>query len=489
MVGVYLEVNAYQVVSSIDLGVGVDNRSSGTITEETRVSSNLASSDPVVRPAGCNVVVHVISCGDASSWLKEGDSVLVLGSVEDRLDTSNDNLLVGSVVEKRVGGDLHIQVGSDSHATPGNHTGTQVLTHGDQSISRFSERPFSTNSPLDLASDTISTDERFPCHSVRSRSSSGEDTGAAIQVQVHIGSVGVVVGTIEIVGFDTGLAKDKICVGMVQNVVSNRKPDPARGRNHGWAISAGLNNVELISWADTTAEEDLGGSECSGRKDDPSSVGCDAVDTNLTTWARSNNLDTSDSATGTEDLGDSSVDDNLEVGACFSSLEVGSKRTTTFTVGIHEGSVGEGPVLGVRNGVGGDLGPASGLQNGGHDSVRLLNIADSVHGRVIGRRNSVENFGGRRDHVGRLPASREVVIPIAVLRFEEQASINSGTTTENTSSHLVDIVTSNTGRVNPNLVAKTWDIEAGEFFASQPGRTNSCSRDVSMYSLCKPLRE
>lgn len=411
-------VNTYQVVGSVNLGVDVNDGASGTVAVKTRVGSQLASSNPMVSSAGASVGIDVISRAHTSSRAKEGDSVLATGSVHDRLDTPDDNFLVRSVVEIRLDGDMHAQAGINSHASPGNHTGAQVLGHGDQGGSSLVERTLSTDSPLELTGDTVSANEGFPRHSVGARGGSGEDTSAVVQVVVSISDVGSVVGGIKVVGLDGRLAEDHISVGVVKNIVSYGKSDPTSGRNHA-RVGAGLDNVELVSWANTAAEEDLGRPECTGRKDDSSGVGGDIDDTNKSTGAGRHDLDTSNPGTSTDDLGDGGVDGNSEVGTGLGGLKISSQRTATLTIGEHERRAGKGPVLLVGDRVGGDLGPASRLEDGGEDIVGLLEETDTVHGRIVCRRNSREDFVHGSNHVGRLPASREVVVPITIWRPEE----------------------------------------------------------------------
>lgn len=373
----------------------------------------------MVSPTGVDVVVDILGCRHASSGVKEGDSILATGSGEDRLDTPDDDLLVRSIVEIWADGNLHAQVGSNGHPSPGNHTGSQVLGHCDHSRSGFSERTLSTDGPLELTSNPISTNEGFPCHSVRARGSGGENTGTVVQVVVSITDDWGVIGSIEVVCLDGRLGEDHISVGVVKDVISYGKPDPTTGSNHAWAVGTGFNNVELISWADTTAEEDLGSPEGTSRKNNSSGVGGDIDDTSEAVRAGGSDLDTSNPGTSTDNLGDGRVDGNPEVGTGLCCLEICGQGTATLAIGEHEGRAGEGPVLLVGDQVGSDLRPTRRLEDGGKDIIGLLEESDAILRRIVCRRNSGENFVGGSNHVRRLPASREIIVPITIWGLEE----------------------------------------------------------------------
>lgn len=60
------------------------------------------------------------------------------------------------------------------------------------------------------------------------------------------------------------------------------------------------------------------------------------------------------------------------------------------------------------------------------------------------------------------------VSKIGATYFPPQAGINSRSSAQNTSCHLVGICTGDAGRVNPDLVAKTRNIEAGQVRGLKP---------------------
>ena len=130
----------------------------------------------------------------------------------------------------------------------------------------------------------------------------------------------------------------------------------------------------------------------------------------------------------------------------------------------------EGLGLLARNIVRGNLLPASLLETSCDDVLSLLEISQPIHGRGVGSWDSRKHPVGGCNHVGRLPSGGEVVVPIDWVRLPPQRGIDCGSSSENATCHLIDVVAGNTGGVNPDLVAKTRNIKASEVGACEPGR-------------------
>lgn len=96
-------------------------------------------------------------------------------------------------------------------------------------------------------------------------------------------------------------------------------------------------------------------------------------------------------------------------------------------------------------------------------------------------------------HVAVFPPVWEVEIPISGMRLPPQRRIHCDTPTQDTAyrvsiwvasarntlemcivvehlptSHHVNVLTSNASRISPDLIEKTWDVEAGQICALQP---------------------
>lgn len=266
-----------------------------------------------------------------------------------------------------------------------------------------------------------------------------------------------------------------IGVDVVVEILAYRKVDPLGLADHGWSILDGsLDIVQLGLGADTAAEEELGRAKGTGREDDTASrieVHGTAVST-----VSAIELDTGCLASSADNAPDSSVHPQLEVLPLHGSDEVRTKRALPLAVLIHEGRVREYPVLLLGYLVGGDLLPAICLESRGQSVETFLLVTLAIHGGGIGSWNALEDAFSGSLHVSRLPASGEVVVPVNRHRLPPKSSIDSSASAEDAASHLVNVGACNTSRVNPDLIAKTRDIEAGQVGSLEPVRLHGTAK-------------
>ena len=257
---------------------------------------------------------------------------------------------------------------------------------------------------------------------------------------------------------------DKVSVDVVVEVLSHGKVDPVAGLDERRTIlNATLDDVELVSWADTAAEQELGRSEGTSGKDDTASrVQLDGATVSAL------ELDTSSKTLAADDTPDTSVGQKLEVSPAKSGNKVGTKGTSSLATLVHEWRVRVDTVLLVRNVVGGDLLPAIRSEGGRKHIEALLLVTLAISGRSVGAGNALEDGVHGRLDVGRFPACREVGIPISCNRLPPKGSIDGSSSTKNTTSHLIGVGASNTGGVDPDLVAKTGDVKSGELVVLEP---------------------
>lgn len=450
-----------EVVSSVDLGVQVDDGSALALEATSIIGTELSRSHPVVGTTASSILGDVVSGGLAWSWVDPGE----VGDGGKRLlevgNTGDGGGLVSVILEVWGDGSDHVEVGVDGDASTGGHTSSEVLRDGDVVVSLLSERSLNTGSPLELTNDTIRANNGIPDHGVWSWSSASKRTRAVVEVGVLVSGNWLVPSSVEVVWDNTGVLDEDISVGVIHNVVTNWEVDPVRLGDHLAAVGRGSNNVELVLWSNTGAEEDLGGTEDTSREDD-TSTSLELVGSLVTRVVGWGNIDTSDGTSGTDDTINHGVCDELEIGPLLSGDEVGSQWSTTLSVNVHVRSVSEGAVLLLRNVVGSDSRPSSSRKTASEDVVRLLDVSLAISGWSISRRNARENSAGSSAHVASLPARWEVSVPIGRWWLEEETGVDSSATSEYATSHLVNIRAGDSNRVNPDLVAKTWDIVSGE---------------------------
>jgi hypothetical protein len=109
---------------------------------------------------------------------------------------------------------------------------------------------------------------------------------------------------------------------------------------------------------------------------------------------------------------DAAVKPEVEVVPSVCGDEVSSHWATTFAVGVHVLSMCVSPVLLTRKIVRSNTGPVGTGESLADDVDAGLNIKLSIHGWVIGARNSREHSIGSVLHIFGFPSIWEVVIPI-----------------------------------------------------------------------------
>jgi len=132
--------------------------------------------------------------------------------------------------------------------------------------------------------------------------------------------------------------------------------------------------------------------------------------------------------------------------------------------------MGKGLILCAGLVVGNNLLIATSRQGSSEDIEALLLVQLPIHRRMISTRNTLEDIVDSLLDVSRLPARREVIVEIDWVGLPPERSVDSSSSSENASSHLVDVGASNAGGINPDLVAETGDIETGEVSALEPFR-------------------
>lgn len=139
-------------------------------------------------------------------------------------------------------------------------------------------------------------------------------------------------------------------VDVVHKIVANRQINPLILSDHLGALSV-ADSFELVSWANSTSEKDLRGTECTGSKDD-SLVGLDGSSEAIVGSVR--NLNSSDLGSLSDDSLDNGVGVKREVGAGVCRSKVYRHGSAAFAVLEHVRGVGVDSVLLVRNFVGTD---------------------------------------------------------------------------------------------------------------------------------------
>lgn len=161
---------------------------------------------------------------------------------------------------------------------------------------------------MELAVDAVGAGDDVPEHGPDVGGGFGEDAGALVEVGVSVSDDGVGVGLVEVVEDYVGVGDDEVGVGVILEVVAYWKGDPVLGFDHCWAInSAGVDDSQGISWADTTAHQDLGGSERSSGKNNTPSNGGYVDDTGVTSGGIWLNLNTGDVSADADDSPDRCV--------------------------------------------------------------------------------------------------------------------------------------------------------------------------------------
>lgn len=265
------------------------------------------------------------------------------------------------------------------------------------------------------------------------------------------------------------MADDGVGVEVVIQVVANGEVDPRGVVDEVRAVEDRvLDDLELVGGTNTGAEEDLGTAESTGRENDTAGDVLDLDDTLVATISEGLDLNGGNVAVGADHTLDDGVEPEVEVGAGLGGAKVGSQGAATLTTGEHVRGVGEGAVLAVRGVVSRDLLPASSPETASKDIETLLEVTLTILGRRVSAGNAGKDPADGASNVLGLPAGREEVVPVERVRLEPETSVDSSATTEDATGHLVGISASNTVAVNPDLVAKTGDIEAGELSALKP---------------------
>ena len=430
----------------------------------------------MVGTAALDVSVDVCLGGHSSRGLHQGDGSAVgtspsLDGSEHVVDAFDDGGLIRTGGAVGLSADGHAEVVRDRDAAAAGHSGAQVLGDSDEGVARLAEGAFGSRSPLELASDSVGTDDLVVENEGNTGGGGGEDSSAVVEVGVLIGLDGGVVGGVKVVSLDAGVGDDEIGIGVVEDVITNWGEDPlGRGDHRGTVGGRALDDVEHVLWADSRAEQDLGGSERASGEDDPSG-GPDLVDAGLAVGSCGKNLHTGGGGAATYNTADHSVGHQLEVCPLLRRPEVGGQGTATLAVGEHERRVTISLVLLVGGGVDAcELSPSGLLDGCSKDRVGLQDIALSVHRGGVGAGDTGKHAPLSGRHVRCLPSGWEVVVPVAILGNKEHASVNCSTATEDTSCHAADIFATDALAVNPDFVAKTRDIEASEVLCFGPFR-------------------
>lgn len=370
-------------------------------------------------------------------------------------------------------------------------------------VAEVVQAAFHAASPLELAGRAVAELNLVPDHGANVGGSSSEDSGAVAEIQGDVVLVGGGPGGGVVVLVDVGVLDDNIGVEMVNQVLTNGELEPLLLGDHGLAIQGRpLDNGELVAGADTAPEQNLGGTESTSGENDAAGVS-NLDGARAAGGAVALELDAGDAVTVADETPGRRVGPEGEVGVAASSDEVGGEGTATLTIREHESGVTEGVVLLVRVGVGGvETLPAGVGKTVGENIEALILVEVAIHRRVGGTRDAGEDAVGSGLHIRRLPALWEVVIPIEGMRLlmgvslaftqvlgskrgregkkrkakrsfsylPPETGVDSGTSTEDASGKLVHVTADNAGRVVPDLVAETWNVESGEVLALEPVR-------------------
>lgn len=125
--------------------------------------------------------------------------------------------------------------------------------------------------------------------------------------------------------------------------------------------------------------------------------------------------------------------------------------------------------------VGSHARPARLLESTAESIVTLRKVELAIAGRPVRPRNLLKDTTNGFLHVGRLPPLREVVVKVSRVGLPPESSVDGSTTTEDASSHGRSVRASDTSRVGPDLVAKTWNVEAGQVGALKPLRPHGAT--------------
>ena len=197
-----------QVVGTVDLGVGVNNRST-VVT--TIIVAHLAAAQPVVdiKVGGRLDVIQRRNVSSRRENLKARD---FLEDVSHVIETLGDGDLVGLVLHNvNTGRDVHLQVGGNGGSATGGLTDGDVLSknHVVLSIVVDVEGSINTSSPLQTL-ETVGAVQQLPDHGVQVGSGLSKHAGTSIEVRVDVALVGVVPETSEVVVNDIRVRDDDI---------------------------------------------------------------------------------------------------------------------------------------------------------------------------------------------------------------------------------------------------------------------------------------
>lgn len=241
-------------------------------------------------------------------WVEDlnlGVSGEVLLQLLDALDSSGV-ILVGLEVGNV--GNGHGQATGDSQLAAGGVATAEVLADNHSMVVAVAVTTFNASSVLQLANGAVRTSDLLPEHRANVRCGLGERTGSAAQVGLLVGGDRRLVSAVPVVGCNVGVLDNNVGVGVILKVVADRKVDPLSTVDHIHAIRcAGLDDVELVRWSNTGAEQDLGGTEGTGRQDDTTSAGCNIDGTTEAVGAVVLHFNTSDMASVTDDTVDCGV--------------------------------------------------------------------------------------------------------------------------------------------------------------------------------------
>ena len=165
-------------------------------------------------------------------------------------------------------------------------------------------------------------------------------TGAVLQVKLLIGGKWSLIRLIEVIEVDVGVRNDQISVAMILKVLAHREVDPLLRVDESGTVRAGVDNGELVSWANTATEENPRAAKGTGRQND-AARGSDIDNTRITTIGIGRNLDTSDVTVRANDTPDISVQNELEVAPGAGSDQVCGHRAITLAIPEHERWVSE----------------------------------------------------------------------------------------------------------------------------------------------------
>lgn len=460
-----------QVIGAVHLGVEVHNRSTA---EAAVVGANLVGAHPVVGAAdagGDGDGVDVLARGHGRGGVVPCQALDVVEGGAEVVQARDDGLLVVGVFEVGDVGDDGGEGGGDGHAAARGGAAAEVLGHGHGVAVGDVKGALDTGGPLELSDLAVGALDLLPEHGADVGGRLGENARAGGEVLVGVGGVGGGPGLVEVVEgrADVVVADDGVGVEVVIQVVANGEVDPRGVVDEVRAVEDRvLDDLELVGGTNTGAEEDLGTAESTGRENDTAGDILDLDDTLVATISEGLDLNGGNVAVGADHTLDDGVEPEVEVGAGLGGAKVGSQGAATLTTGEHVRGVGEGAVLAVRGVVSRDLLPASSPETASKDIETLLEVTLTILGRRVSAGNAGENPADGASNVLGLPAGREEVVPVERVRLEPETSVDSSATTEDATGHLVGISASNTVAVNPDLVAKTGDIEAGELSALKP---------------------